>query len=275
MMLKESFMKSMKFGLVAISSLGLFLTSCPEVSNEIGTIRAKYSKIGVVGLRNAGTYKVFTGVFYSVPVGIYQPSTGTDFAEDTCIVTKNPGNPYPPGANQNKTSLDAGKELTIKTVVPTVLKAQILNPTPGFADNQKIYVSGPSATSPDTSGVTLEVPGVVGGFPAMTTSLPNELVAFTFGPKTGITKNTIFKWTTPTSGAFVTIGASSGLDPSRVFVACVVKDDGEFVFPASVKTELDKNGFTTGSADADKSISRYSSNGDALLIVANARASNP
>jgi hypothetical protein len=268
-------MKTRKFALIATSSLGLFLTACPEVLNEIETIPSKYSKIGVVGLRDAGKYKVFTGVFYSVPVGINQPSTGTDFAEDTCIVTKNPGNPYPPGANQKKTSLDAGKELTIKTSTPIILNDRTISPTPGFPENQKTYVSGPSATAPDTSGVTLEVPGGVDGFPEMTVTLPKELAAFTFGPKNGITKDTIFKWTVPTSGAFVTIEASSGTDISRVFVACVVKDDGEFSFPVSVKTELDTNGFTMGLANADKSISRYSTNGNALLIVANARASNP
>jgi hypothetical protein len=273
MMFKGSFMKSMKFGLVAISSLGLFLTSCLPFEDGPGLLGPMYSKLGYVGLTNAGDLKVFSGIFYKLPTANFRPFTSTGIPEDTCLVTPNSSQtPPPPGTAQATLALDAGTELTVKNATETL--AVLKFSAAGSSAKAKAYFNTPNPSTPDVSGAILEIPGATGGFPAMVTTLPNEIAAFTFAPKTGITKDTTFEWTSPTTDALVTFGATSGSGSSIVSVYCTVKDDGSFAFPAATKTELDAKGFTTGaSLIANKGISKFVSGDDALLIVTTSRAS--
>jgi hypothetical protein len=247
------------------------LTACPGGANTGGTT-TKYTKLGYVGLTNAGDLKGFTGIFYKLPTGIGQPTTSTGIAEDACFVTQNSTTPPPPGTAQETVALDAGTDLTIKNATATlaVLKVSAV----GSSAKAKVYFSTPNASTPDVSGATFEIPGVTDGFPATTTTLPNEIAAFTFGPTKGITKDTTFEWTSPTTGALVTFSAISGTGASNVSVFCTAKDDGSFAFPAATKTELDAKGFTTGSSlSTNKGISKFVTKDDALLIVTTSRSS--
>jgi hypothetical protein len=270
-MLKESLMKSMKFGLLAVSSLGLFLTSCLPFEDGPGLLGPMYSKLGYVGLTNAGDLKVFSGIFYKLPTANFRPFSSTGIPEDTCLVTPNSSQtPPPPGTEQATVALDAGTELTVKNATVTLA---VLNVS-AAGSSAKAYFSAPNATTPDVSGATLEIPGATDGFPAMTTTLPNEIAAFTFGPTKGITKDTTFEWTSPTTGALVTFSATSGTGASNVSVFCTAKDDGSFAFPAATKTELDAKGFTTGlSLSTNKGISKFVTKDDALLILTTSRSS--
>jgi hypothetical protein len=273
MVFKGSLMKSMKFGLVAISSLGLFLTACLPLEDGPGLLGPMYSKLGYVGLTNAGDLKVFSGAFYKLPTANFRPFTSTGIEEDTCLVTPNSSQTPPlPGTAQATVALDAGTELTVKSATATLAVLKVS--AAGSSAKAKAYFSTPNASTPDASFATLEIPGATNGFPAMTTTLPKEIASFTFGPKTGITKDSTFEWTSPTMGALVTFGATSGTGSSIVSVFCTAKDDGSFAFPATTKTELEAKGFTTGtSLIANKGISQFVSGDDALLIVTTSRAS--
>lgn len=260
----------LKAGLVAISSLALILTACLG-GMDTGS---KYSKFGLVGLTNTGTSKVFTGLFYKLPTPISQPTTGTAFAEDTCVVINALTDvPKAPGAeNQQGIALDAGTELTVKNATGTL--ATMLASSAGSSPQFKAYFSTPSTTIPDASGATIETPGAADGFPKMTATFPNELATFTFGPTKDITKDTVFEWTTPTPGAVVSIGVLSVVGTNPVIAFCFAKDDGSFAFPDSVKTELAAKGFTTGGLLlANKGTFKFVPQGDALLIMQTARAS--
>jgi hypothetical protein len=253
---------NLKFGLIAVSSLALVLTACPG-GMDTGS---KYSKFGLVGLTNTGTSKVFTGLFYKLPTPVSQPTTGTAFAEDTCVVINALTDvPKAPGAgNQQAIALDAGTELTVKNATGTL--ATMLASSAGS-------FSTPSTTIPDASGATIETPGAADGFPKMTATFPNELAAFTFGPTKDITKDTVFEWTTLTPGAVVSIGVLSVVGTNSVIAFCFAKDDGSFTFPDSVKTELAAKGFTTGGLLlANKGTFKFVPQGDALLIMQTARA---
>jgi hypothetical protein len=264
----------LKAALFAISSLALVLTACLGGGDTGGTApaNAKYTKLSYMGLTNAGDLKVFTGLFFKLPTGIIQPITSTGIAEDTCLVTQGSTQPPPPGTAQETVALDAGTEITIKNTTATLA---VLKVSPvGSSAKAKVYFSTPNATTPDVSGATLEIPGATDGFPAMTTTLPNEIAAFTFGPTNGITKDTTFEWTSPTTGALVAFSATSGTGASNVSVFCTAKDDGSFAFPATTKTELDAKGFTTGSSlTTNKGISKFVTKDDALLIVTTSRSS--
>jgi hypothetical protein len=278
-MLKESFMKSMKFGLVAISSLALVLTACPQLPDESGTIPAKYTKLGIVGITNTALgSKAASGSFYKVPKSITQPPTATGGALDTCTVSKfsttTPAiTPPVPGSDQQLTALDAGAELTLKkgTDVLAVLRQGSGAGGPG---NLPFYSA--IGITVDTVGSTLEIPGATDGFPAMTVTMPAELAAFTFGPKTGVTKDTTFTWTAPTTGAYLVFGASAFVGTDFIFVTCISQDDGSFAFPASTQAEMDTKGFTSGQIPSvTKTISSFQPKGDSLLIVVSTRANNP
>jgi hypothetical protein len=267
-------MKTLKFGLVAVSSLTLILTACPEVPNEIGTIPAKYSKIGTINHSSLGTTTFLIGTFYKYATAISQPATSFGLSEDTCMVIQNPdlsSNPFLT-ALKGITPLDAGTELTVKNASGTLAT---LKPQTNGGTIYKSYANDFTAIVPDVSGATIEIPGASGGFPTMTATLPAALAAFTSEPKTNITKDTAFTWTSPVASASVIIGATSGTGASAVSVYCVAKDDGGFTFSASTKAELDSKGFTTAPFPT---VSRFMSisipKDDALLFVQSSRGSN-
>lgn len=270
-------MNSVKFGLIAVSSLSLILTACPGGTDAGGTTPApivtKYSKIGFVGLTSVGTLKVFVGAFLKVPNAISQPPTASGQALDTCNVIKIASltqAPPLPGQDQSVTALDAGPELTIKKGGESLA---VLKPSAEAIGGLKSYSNTPSAL-PDTSGATVEIPGATGGFPAVTATLPTELAEFTFKPVVGITKDSTFTWTAPTNEAIVTLSAGSSNGTDYTLVYCTMKDDGEFAFPASTKAEMDAKGFTTSAfSGASKGISKFVTKDDALLIVTASRSS--
>jgi hypothetical protein len=272
----------LKLGLVAASSLSLILTACPSGTNTGGAttvtppVTIKYAKLGMVSVTSSETLRTLGGSFFKAQNSFAQPASATGLAADTCIVSKS----AVPGQMTDLTTLigslvglDAGAELSVKKAAEMLATLKQTPPNP-IAPNLKFYSSDFGAVIPDVSGATLEIPGAADGFPAITTTLPNEMAAFTFGPKMQVTKDTIFEWTQPTSEALLTFSATSGIDADAVAVTCTAKDDGSFAFPASTKAEMDSKGFTSGSApSARKGISKFVTKEDALLIVTASRSS--
>jgi hypothetical protein len=274
-------MKTRKSALIAVSSLAVVLTGCPggmDTTKNITIIgTTKYSKIGVVGLSYITGVNNLSAVFTQViDTSISQPPTILGLAEETCLVqTVDPTKVQDsiPGGDQPHVALDAGTELTVKRESKTlaVLKAQSI--TPPFGNPRvKSYTYDQSVGALDTSSATLEIPGAVGGFPAMTVTLPNQLPAFTFEPSTAVTKDTAFTWTSLVSGAFVMISASKGSGANSLSVSCVAKDDGSFAFPEITKAEMITKGFT---ASTSSSVIKFLSNTvikeDTLLYISSSR----
>lgn len=270
-------MKTLKFGFVAVSSFALILTACPEVPNEIGTIPAKYTKIGLVGINRVGTGKSFSGVFYKIPTAIARPQNPSALSTDTCSVVKAMGSApvFPnPGEGQTFTALDAGDKLTLTKGAITL--AEVVRDSSASNGTTRISYNAQLIGNPDTIGTTLTIPGAVDGFPAMIVNVPNELIAFTVAPSNGISKQSEFTWTTPTTDANLALTVFSGSFSSGVFVACVLKDDGEFVFPTATQNEMDSKGFTQGQLFlAQKVLMTTKALGDALLLLGSTRVYMP
>lgn len=268
-------MNSVKFGLIAVSSLALVLTACPNASVPIND-PARYSKIGLVELLgSSGSPRAFSASFYKLSTTILLPTTVMKLPEDSCVIEKTLyGNLLRPGADdRNTVALDAGAELTVKNATATL--STLVVSSPASTSQTKGYFGSLEALV-DTSGSTLNIPGATGGFPKMMATLPAEPAAFTFGPETGVTKDTTFEWTSPISGSVMIFVVASGTNPDTVYAECFAKDDGSFTFSTSMKTELDAKGFTTGRLfRTNKLTFKFIPQDDALLVFQSGRSATP
>jgi hypothetical protein len=263
---------NLKFGLIAVSGLALILTACPSPNVSISG-PPTYSKIGFVDLLgSSGFPRIFTASFYKLSTPIVQPTTVLKFPEDSCTIDKTIFRSLvKPGEDDRSTlALDAGVELVVQkssaTLSTLTLSSQLQTP------RTKEYL-GSLAAQADTSGSTLDIPGSTGGFPKMTVTLPAEPVAYTFGPQTEVTKDTVFEWTSPRLDSVLIFVVASGTSPNTVYAECFAKDDGSFTFSANMKAALDAKGFTTGRLfSTNKLTFKFIPQDDALLVFQSARA---
>jgi hypothetical protein len=165
------------------------------------------------------------------------------------------------------TPLEAGAELTVKKAGVTL---GVLKPGAATADI-KPYVGDLTGSAKDIADATLEIPGAASGFPAMTATLPPELVSFSFVHSV-INKDSTFTWTSPTAGASISFVIMSSKPMPGKAISCNAKDTGSFQFPAAFKTELDAIEFVNGVPGvAIKAIGSYTAKGDSAVIVTYSR----
>ncbi len=119
------------------------------------------------------------------------------------------------------------------------------------------------------SGLTVDVPGASGGFPAFSgTPFPTTPQAVTLtAPADGsVTSSTTFAWSSPSNdpNTLVLIG---GVQPSpAASFVCFARDDGSFSFSSATQAQLATAGFTQGQLNhTGRFAVRTTVQGDAVL----------
>jgi hypothetical protein len=256
-------------------SLALFtlLSACTSGSSPTNPNDPKnptpgtVNKVGIVALATVSGvpgYELWSGVGSFVkaagtPVNPYEPI-------DRCVAAtipsaSTPGSPTTP--TEDPVYLDAGDALTFR------MNGSTYAVFPKKVDDKGVLGYQPTTTfAAPTSTVSLDIPGASNGFPAFSNvTMPAVASDFSFTPSNGvITAETRFTWTGSSPGAMVLFGNGKNAAGDSVFIFCSLKDDGEYVFPADVRTQL--AGLANGKLGAAYRInSRIETRGDASLIL--------
>jgi hypothetical protein len=227
------------------------------------------NKIGIIALAG-GAGVANTSFDYWGGFGSFQTTTAAPFnpyePTDLCFVaevqnTAPPTNPTTP--SQDPVYLDAGDALTLKSNGSTYA----VFPKKINDKGEVGYVSTAELAAP-TGTLMLDIPGASNGFPAFSNvTMPAVADDFSFTPSNGaITADTRFTWTGSGPGAMVLFGSGTAPTGNMVYLFCSLKDDGEYEFPADVKSQL--TGLTNGRWGVAYRInSRTETRGDAALIM--------
>jgi hypothetical protein len=259
-----------RFFVLLFLAICTFLASCNSTSNPTnpnnptpGTV----NKVGIVALATVSGvpgYELWSGVGSFVkaagtPVNPYEPI-------DRCVAAtipsaSTPGSPTTP--SEDPVYLDAGDALTFR------MNGSTYAVFPKKVDDKGVLGYQPTTTfAAPTSTVSLDIPGASNGFPAFSNvTMPSVASDFTFSPSSGvITADTRFTWTGSSTGAMVLFGNGKNAAGDSIFIFCSLKDDGEYMFPADVRTQL--AGLANGKLGAAYRInSRIETRGDASLIL--------
>lgn len=241
---------------------------------------AKIKQFGYVSLAETTTQGItvrggvgsFTGYAQAIDV----PKNPFFLETDTCAVfVQQDVSPPPTPTAPEGTSLDAGDALT-------------LNPgaTPYATLPRRVFQEGITYLSdfntpllPFPSSLVLDVPGAASGFPEFKgiafPGIPGEFTLTQPTNPSTITKATTFAWTGTASSDSVMqfYGSGSRTDGKLVGFSCVARDDGSFSFPTQTQSELDANGFTTGSLTLASRLSiKQEIKGEAALFISIGRS---
>ncbi|TSA80316.1 hypothetical protein FNU79_16835 [Deinococcus detaillensis] len=255
---------------LALAACGQKTTTPPGGQNP--PANKLYSKYGNVMYMNNGNGAGSVGVigsFHNInPTAL--PKALDPSLLDTCQLGN--GEAYVSSLlfTTSGTALDAGAALTFKkngvtfaSLPRTEEKTQAIGP-------EYLYSAQPLVLN-GLSNLTLSIPGAAGGFPAFTD------VPF-FVPKSAfkitapvdlkaVTATTQFTWTGATNDPAAVVVFLVGQKEISFF--CTARDDGSFSIPSDFQDVLKAQNFTKGVAAAIQSLTRFETNGDALLALQN------
>ena len=211
--------------------------------------------VGYVGLvshaiPDMGDVGTATGAFYSVTTLPPVPDEGLTL--DTCLVfTEDELDDLPPPTvpgpelEPDPALLDAGDTLSVYA------NGSLYGTLERSAELDLGLITYLSAVLPPLpeAGLTIDIPGADDGFPAFSRvpfpDVPN--LNMTAPADLGaITRHTTFTWTGSSDGVVFLFGVGENSAGEAVGFGCVVRDDGDFSFPAQTQAELAAAGFETG-----------------------------
>jgi len=192
-------------------------------------------------------FAVFTRLPVTIPAS--QLQDGLIVSEDECTVDRlTIGDEIP----DDDDLLDIGIDLSfigagdsIVFTSPGGTYATLQRVSSEFGIVYQLSDAGADISAPAPNGLTVNIPGEVNGFPAVPNVVIPDVVPLVISTPTDgdlITPSTQFSWTSGGMNQNLELNVSSvsieGASVTTVSVYCSLVDDGSFIFPTSVQSQM-------------------------------------